>query len=162
MGSNVSVHHHSITCPMQLQRGRRHLFGTACSTCRIPWSSQDTCMYYWHCCGAVWNCGAEASSWLWTMVGIWKNFHYLAAHEISTLLEPEKSIALLMFHALTGCDMVSTCAVHGKITDWASWNALLALIDALLRLAWTQCNIPEEIMHTIERFIILLSNWMRL
>ena len=57
--------------------------------------------------------------------------HYLTTHEISTSLGPENPHALQMFHALKGCDTISTFAGHGKRTHWATWNALPELTDVL-------------------------------
>ena len=53
---------------------------------------------------------------VWLAFGTGKNFRYLAAHQIAACLGPEKSLALPMFHALTGCDTVSAFVGHGKKT----------------------------------------------
>lgn len=93
---------------------------------------------------------------LWIAFGTGKNFRYLAAHRIASCLGPEKSLALPMFHALTGCDTVSAFVGHGKKTAWAVWNSLPELTDALLRLGQTPTEIPVQSMQSIERFVILL------
>lgn len=46
-----------------------------------------------------------------------KNLRYLAAHKIASSLEQKKAQALAMFHALTGCDTVSSFVGHGKKTE---------------------------------------------
>ena len=46
--------------------------------------------------------------------GTGKNFRYLSAHEICASLSPQKSVALSMFHAFTGWDIVSQFAQVGK------------------------------------------------
>ena len=53
---------------------------------------------------------------VWLAFGTGKNFHYLSAHLIAVSQVPQKSLALLMFHALTGCDTVSGFVVHSKKT----------------------------------------------
>ena len=53
---------------------------------------------------------------VWLAFGTGKSFRYLAAHQIAACLGPEKSSALPMFHALTGCDTVSSFVGHGKKT----------------------------------------------
>ncbi|KAK2184977.1 hypothetical protein NP493_242g03033 [Ridgeia piscesae] len=53
---------------------------------------------------------------LWLAFGTGKSFRYLAAHQIAASLGPEMSCALPMFHALTGCNTVSSFAGHGKKT----------------------------------------------
>jgi len=52
---------------------------------------------------------------LWLAIGTGKSFRYLAAHEIAACRGKEMSCDLL-FHALTGCDTVSSFAEHDKNT----------------------------------------------
>ena len=93
---------------------------------------------------------------VWLAFGTGKSFRYLAAHQIAACLGPEKSRALPMFHALTGCDTSSAFVGHGKKTAWVAWNSLPELTDALLRLACAPTEIPEHSMQAIERFVILM------
>ena len=93
---------------------------------------------------------------VWLAFGTGKSFRYLAAHQIAACLGPEKSCALSMFHALTGCDTSSAFVGHGKKTAWVAWNSLPELTDALLRLACAPTEIPEHSMQAIERFVILM------
>lgn len=93
---------------------------------------------------------------LWVAFGTGKNYRYIAAHEIASSLGPEKTCALPMFHAITGCDTVSAFVGHGKKYAWATWNTLPELTDALLSLANAPTSIQEDTMHVIERFVILL------
>lgn len=58
-----------------------------------------------------------------------------------------------MFHALTGCNTVSSFAGHVKKAAWPTWKLLLELMDALLMLANGPKAIPDD---AIERFVILL------
>ncbi len=67
-----------------------------------------------------------ASSEVWLAFGTGKSFRYLAVHKMSSLLGPEKSMALPMFHALTGCDAVSAFVGHGKKTAWNTWKSCFA------------------------------------
>ena len=60
-----------------------------------------------------------------------------------------------MFNSLTGCDTLPSFASYGKKTAWAIWNVLPELTDALLKLSSAQNEIPKEVLHTIERFVIL-------
>ena len=82
------------------------------------------------------------------MVGIW---NCQAAG-----LGPEKVRALAMFHALTGCDTVSGFAGHSKKSAWEIWNVLPESTDTMLQLSSVPSEIPEYVMQSIERFIILL------
>ncbi len=93
---------------------------------------------------------------LWIAFRAGKHFRYIAAHEIATSLGPDKSKALPMFHALTGCDTVSAFARHGKKTAWATWDLLPQLTQALISLSSAPTHIPAYVMCTIERFVILM------
>ena len=53
---------------------------------------------------------------LWIAFGTGNNFRYLAAHQYASALGPDKARALPMFHAITGCDTVSSFAGRGKKT----------------------------------------------
>ena len=72
-----------------------------------------------------------ADTEVWLAFGTGKSFRYLAAHRMSSCLGSEKSLALPMFHALTGCDTVSAFVGHGKKTAWTTWNSLPELTGAL-------------------------------
>ena len=60
-----------------------------------------------------------------------------------------------MFHALTGCDTVSSFVGYGKKMAWNS-NALPELTETLLKLSCAPSDIQEDVIHTIERFVILM------
>ena len=60
-----------------------------------------------------------------------------------------------MFHALTGCDTVSSFVGHGKKKAWSTWNALSELTHALLTLSHAPSEPTEDVLH-IKRFVILL------
>ena len=61
-----------------------------------------------------------------------------------------------MFHALTGCDTVSSFVGHGKEKARSTWNALSELTHALLTLSHAPSEPTEDVLHTIQRFVILL------
>lgn len=61
-----------------------------------------------------------------------------------------------MFHALTGCDTVSSFTGHGKKTAWAVWTVLPELTQALTYLSTAPDLLDIDAMNTIERFVILL------
>ena len=88
--------------------------------------------------------------------GTGQSFRYLAAHELAIGLRREKARALPMFHALTGCDTVSSFVRHGKKTAWAVWAVLPELTEALLLLSSAPHDVPDNAMTIIERFVILL------
>ena len=93
---------------------------------------------------------------IWLAFGTGKHFRHLPTHEIAIGLGPTKARALPMFHALTGCDTVSSFVGHGKKTAWTTWNVLPQLTDAMLTLSRAPSDIQEDVMRTIERFVILM------
>ncbi|KAG7161296.1 putative Glycosyl-transferase for dystroglycan-containing protein, partial [Homarus americanus] len=74
--------------------------------------------------------------------------------EIPKALGPEKSRALPVFHAITGCD-TAAFAGHSKKTAWATWNAFPEVTTAFLSLASTPSEPPDGVLSTPERFIVL-------
>jgi hypothetical protein len=92
---------------------------------------------------------------LWIQFGVGKSQHYIAVHDIAKQLGIEKSLALPMFHALTGCDTTSSFYYCGKNTAWEAWEAYPELTDALLALSEPPCD-PSTIFAIIERFIIIM------
>ena len=59
---------------------------------------------------------------------------------------------LPIFHALTGCDIMSSFSGHGKKSAWAVWTAYPDLTTSLLKVS----AIPVDVFHSIERFVILI------
>ncbi|KAG7169067.1 hypothetical protein Hamer_G026031 [Homarus americanus] len=105
---------------------------------------------------ALANEQSEVLDELWLTFGTGKNRRYIAAHQIAKALGPEKSIALPVFHAITGCDTVSAFAGHSKKAAWATWNAFPEVTTAFLSLASTPSELPDGVLSTMERFIVLL------
>ena len=103
-----------------------------CGPCSTKWSPQNK----------------DPEDELWLAFGTGKSLQYRAAHEISAAL-PE-------FHALTGCDTVSSFAGRGKQTAWAVLAVFPELTNCLLELSSAPHYILQEVMATIESFIILL------
>ena len=93
---------------------------------------------------------------LWIAFGTAKSFRHIPAHEIAKSLGPSKSIALPMFHAYTGCDMVSSFGTKGKKTAWTTWTNYEDLTPTLLTLSAGPAHIKDEDVAVLERFTILL------
>lgn len=83
----------------------------------------------------------------------------ISAHGIYAALGSEKSLALLMFHAFTGCDTVSSFSGKGKKTAWETWNVFPEATDAFLSLMHQpQQSDVENAMGVLERFVVLLRD----
>ena len=92
---------------------------------------------------------------LWINFGFGKHYRNIAAHAISRFLN-ERAKALIMFHALTGCDTVSSFRGRGKKTAWSAWMAYPAVTDTFLSLLSQPEEISPEVLHKIERFVVLM------
>ena len=57
---------------------------------------------------------------LWVVLGTGGHFRFISIHEVAVSVGPRKSTTLPLFHALTGCDIVSSFAGIGKKTAWAA------------------------------------------
>ncbi|KAG7158065.1 hypothetical protein Hamer_G028471 [Homarus americanus] len=99
---------------------------------------------------------SEVLGKLWLTFGTGKNRRYIAAHQIAMPLGPEKSRALPVSHAITGCDTVSPFAGHSKKAAWATWNAFPEVTTAFLSMASTPSELLDGVLSTLERFIVLL------
>ena len=100
--------------------------------------------------------GLQPEDELWLAFGTGKSFQYLVPHEMAAGLGSGKPRAMPMFHALNGCDTVFSFAGHGKKTAWAIWTVLPELINSLLKLSAAPSDLPENVLYTTERYVILL------
>ena len=85
------------------------------------------------------------------MASIW----YWQALKIATELGIKKAQAP-MFHALNGCDTVSSFVGHTKKTAWTIWNVLPQLTHAMLALSHAPREVREDALQMVERFVILM------
>ena len=97
----------------------------------------------------------------WNAFGTGKDYHYIAAHEITTSHGPQKACAIPVFPSMTRCDMESTFMGHGKKSAWSTRNSFPELTDSLVILTTMPVNIQDNAMHCIERFVVLLYDCTR-
>ena len=64
-----------------------------------------------------------------------KNFRYLPAHDIATILGPDRCTAQPVLRAFSGCDTVSSFADCGKKIVWETWMAFEEVTPAFCFLA---------------------------
>ena len=93
---------------------------------------------------------------LWIAFGVGKHFRYISIHDLVNTMGLRRSIALPMFHALTGCDTVSSMCGRGKRTAYDTWSVFPNLTDAIISIMNAPDRITDENFDIIERFIILL------
>ena len=89
--------------------------------------------------------------------GTRKNNRMISAHGIYAAIGEEKSLALPIFHAFTGCDTVSSFSGRGKKTAWETWNVFPEVTDAFQSLMRQPQQLDvETAMIMLERFVVLL------
>jgi hypothetical protein len=93
---------------------------------------------------------------LWLAFGTGKQFRYLPIHDIVRSLVPERSLALPVFHALTGCDTVSFFGGKSKKRAWDTWNLFPEVTHSFLEIATAPDKLSNKCTQTIERFVVLL------
>ncbi|KAG7176822.1 hypothetical protein Hamer_G000003 [Homarus americanus] len=97
---------------------------------------------------ALANERSEVLDELWLTFGTGKNRRYVAAHQIAKTLGPEKSRALPVFHAITGCDTQEGSLGHMECTSGSDNR----LPQSGFHPKWK----PDGVLSTLERFIVLL------
>ncbi|KAK3732423.1 hypothetical protein QZH41_018359, partial [Actinostola sp. cb2023] len=93
---------------------------------------------------------------LWLAFGTGKQFRYFPIHVIARSLGPQRSLALPVFHALTGCDTVSFFGGKSKKSAWDTWNAFPEVTRSFLEIATAPDELSNNCTQTIERFVVLL------
>ena len=91
---------------------------------------------------------------LWLAFGAGKHFRYIPAHALAASLGRERSSALPVFHAITGCDTTSSFAGKGKKTAWDTWSAFPEVTDAFVEMYRNMTAVPDSILNVIERFVV--------
>ncbi|KAK3910810.1 putative 1-aminocyclopropane-1-carboxylate oxidase [Frankliniella fusca] len=90
---------------------------------------------------------------LWLHFGMGKHAKFIAVHEISNALGPEKSQTIIGFHAVTGCDTVSYFRGIGKLTAINAWFKHPNATTAFKAL---QTGDVLEAMEHLESFIVTM------
>ena len=95
---------------------------------------------------------------LWIGFGSGKNYRDIPVHEISEDLGHQKSQALPLFHALTGCDTTSAFLNYGKRSALAAWEATPNLTESLVTLTLDPEQISNDVhLQRLERMIIIIQ-----
>ena len=96
---------------------------------------------------------------LWIHFGTGKHTRVIAVHDLVTVLGAQKCRALPVFHALTGCDTVSSFSGKGKKSMWQTWSAFPDVTAAFLELSdsgHSPDDISEATISLLERFIVVV------
>lgn len=93
---------------------------------------------------------------LWIALGTGSSFRYIAVHQLAAAMNPRQCATLPIFHALTGCDTVSSFAGRRKKTAWEIWKVFPEVTDAFEELLRMPSDVSEESMSLLERFVVLM------
>lgn len=85
-------------------------------------------------------------------------FRYIPIHDICMKIGPQRSLALPVFHALTGCDQIASFYDHGKRSAWKVWEKnddLTECFNIIGSPDVTQSTVNHS-MKAVERFVCQL------
>ena len=105
----------------------------------------------------VFACLTPSLNSLWVAFGTGKSYRLIPVHRICSALGHQKCLALPMFHALTGCDTVSSFSSRGKKSAWDTWDVFPELTVTLSALMGRPGVLEvHAAMKVLERFFVLL------
>ena len=96
---------------------------------------------------------------IWVAFGTGKNFRLYSINAICTYLGKERTQALPIFHALTGCDTTSAFRGKGKKSAWQAWQAYDEVTETFEFLAthpFEHLDSDSEHFQRIERLVVVL------
>ncbi|KAK3926365.1 Centromere-associated protein E [Frankliniella fusca] len=96
---------------------------------------------------------------LWIHLKAGKNNNFIPIHQLVSSLGPAKSMAMIGFHAFTGCDTVSSFHNHGKSKAMLALEAYPVCLDAFVALS--NGNL-EEAFPVLQNFVIKLYSPSRM
>ena len=94
---------------------------------------------------------------LWVEFGVGKNKKWYPIHLVYKELGPDVALALLFFHAFTGCDQVSFFGYCGKLKAWKTWKMFPEVTRTFKMLSnFPTLNQVKDAMPIIEQFVALM------
>ena len=88
---------------------------------------------------------------LWVAFDTGSHSRYIPVHELTASLDSRMCSTLHVFHAFTGCDIVSSFLGRGMKTAWFTWQSYPEATGAFEDLL-----IGDHTMSTLERLVVLL------
>ena len=92
---------------------------------------------------------------LWLAFGTGSNFHYIPIHEVVSGIDPQNCVFLPVFHAFTGCDIVSSFGGRGRKTAWKIWQVFPDVTKAFEHLLLMGDDVSDPVMSVLERCVVL-------
>ena len=90
---------------------------------------------------------------LWVSFGVGTHFRQIAIHGIVKNVNEK---ALMFFHAISGCDNLSSFLHRGKKSSWLAWFSCPSVTDAFLDLSMQPVDVSSETLEKIERFVVVM------
>ena len=92
---------------------------------------------------------------LWVAFGTDTSFKYIAVHQLVNTIQPQMCSTLPFFHALSGCDTVSSFSDRGKKTAWDTWLRFPEVTNAFEAVMMMPSEIDDAVLSVLERFVVL-------
>ena len=90
---------------------------------------------------------------LWFSFGVGTHFRQIAIHEIVKNVNEK---ALMLFHAISGCDTVSSYVGRGKKSTWLAWSYCPSVTYDFLDVSLQPIDVSSETLEKIERLIVFM------
>ena len=84
---------------------------------------------------------------LWVGFGTRTPYKDIPIHHVSQLLGPQRCNVLPLFHAITGCDVVSAMFGIGNKTAWNAWIAYPEVTDTLIAINQVPNSFTLDSLH---------------
>ena len=78
---------------------------------------------------------------LWVSFGLGTHLRQIAIHDIVKNVNEK---VLMFFHAISGCDTVSSYLGRGKKSEWLAWSSCPSVTDAFLDLSLQPVDVSSE------------------
>lgn len=98
---------------------------------------------------------------LWVGFGSGKSYRDIPIHKICELLGPERSEALPVFHALTGCDYTSFLRNIGKKTAWKTWQDMPEMTQTFIKIKNNPESVTIQSPEMTELQIYFIANYSK-
>ena len=138
------------------------------------WCETTRCKNCWYKCCNITDCVLSSCEKFWlssvTCVSSAVSNTFYNINKIAEELDKRKCRALPFFHALTGCNIVSSFFNQGKCKFWDWWTESQeeeALANVFMELSEKANTVTEEQIFVTERFIGFVFgptckfNWLR-
>ena len=93
---------------------------------------------------------------IWVSFGRGRTKSWYPIHSMAQNLGPLKSKALLFFHSISGCDIVSAFKNKGKKSFFQTWEIFPEITSTFVKMSTYPLSFAEEDEQRIEQFIVLL------